>query len=393
MRIVYCGCFRLPNFDAAAPRVLNNAKIFRETGHSVRFISWGGKYRETDLCSDGKYRVDGFEYVITDELDAAGGFLDKLKVKLQRGRKSIRLLDEMEVRPDLVVMYNADYWWTKKMIKFCGEKRIKLCNDITEWYDNNELHLTDIILNAINMRWLQHQIPNKIVISSMLEKYYAESNNLRLPPLCDPSEKKWSATVEDERVRPFDGITLIYAGNPAKKDCVHTVINAVNTLANEGKAIRFLILGITREAYMKQHAQSLLSTSLHENVMFLGRVSQDLIPAYYKMADFMVLLREPNRKSMAGFPTKFAESMTAGVPVICNATSDLAQYVIHGETGFMVKGFSYEDILDCLRNHVLTLSKDMVSYMRNETKAHGGCFSWNSILYKKELSKFIDSLK
>ena len=392
MNIIYIGAFRLPNLDAAAPRVLNNAKVFRTLGHNVQFISWGGQYRKEDLCADGKYRACGFEYRISGDLPLGGSIIERIETKLFRGQKSIKMLKSMP-KPDLIIIYNAINSFSKQMIKYCQKNGIKLANDLNEWYDNNELHLNDILPNYINMTHTQHKIRNKIVISSFLNNYYAESNNVIIPPLCDPEETKWSATVEDERVRPFDGITLIYAGNPAKKDCVHTVINAVNTLANEGKAIRFLILGITREAFMKQHAQSLLSTSLHENVMFLGRVSQDLIPAYYKMADFMVLLREPNRKSMAGFPTKFAESMTAGVPVICNATSDLAQYVIHGETGFMVKGFSYEDILDCLRNHVLTLSKEMVSYMRNETKAHGGCFSWNSILYKKELSKFIDSLK
>lgn len=152
-----------------------------------------------------------------------------------------------------------------------------------------------------------------------------------MPLLCDPEEPKWSITVEDKRVKPFDGITLIYAGNPVKKDCVHSVINTVNTLANEGKAIRFLILGTTRDACMKQYAQLLFSTSLHENVMFLGRVSQYLIPAYYKKADFMVLLRESNRKSMVEFPTKFAELMTVGVPVITQETSDLTKHVINGK--------------------------------------------------------------
>lgn len=112
---------------------------------------------------------------------------------------------------------------------------------------------------------------------------------------------------------------------------MHSVINTVNTLANEGKAIRFLILGTTRDACMKQYAQLLFSTSLHENVMFLGRVSQYLIPAYYKKADFMVLLRESNRKSMVEFPTKFAELMTVGVPVITQETSDLTKHVINGK--------------------------------------------------------------
>lgn len=391
MRIVYCGCFRLPNFDAAAPRVLNNAKIFREAGHTVQFISWGGRYRKTDLCSDGKYRVDGFEYVITDELDTVGGFFIKLKAKLQRGRKSLQLLENMRLKPDLVVMYNADYWWTKTMIRYCRERRIKLCNDITEWYDNNELHLTEVIPNAINMKWLQRKVPNKIVISSMLQRYYAESNTLRLPPLCDPSEKKWSATVEDDRVRPFEGITLIYAGKPAKKDCVHSVINAVNTLANEGKSIRFLILGTTRDSYIKQYRQSLHSVSLNENILFLGRVSQDLIPAYYKKADFMVLLREPNRKSMAGFPTKFAESITSGVPVITNATSDLKQYVVNRTTGFLVSGYDYESILATLRWSVLPMCKEDLERMKCSVRYSQSSFAWCS--YVTDFKKFCANIR
>ena len=378
MRIVYCGCFRLPNFDAAAPRVLNNAKAFRKMGHEVKFISWGGKYREEDLCEDGMYRVDGLEYVITHELDATGGFFNKLKAKLKRGQKTLMLLEQIIEKPDLIIMYNADCSWTRKMQKFCNQYKIKLANDITEWYDNKELQLADIIPNYINMTSTQRLIKNKIVISSFLNSYYSESNNIIIPPLCDPEEPKWSATVEDDRVKPFDGITLIYAGNPAKKDCIHSVINAVNTLANEGKAIRFLILGTTRGAYMKQYAQLLLSTSLHENVKFLGRVSQDLIPAYYKKADFMVLLREPNRKSMAGFPTKFAESMTAGVPVITNATSDLTKYVINGKTGFLVEGYDYESILFTLRSSLFTIRKEDVKKMKkNCVHSANLTFDWH----------------
>lgn len=393
MRIVYCGSFRLPNYDAAAPRVLNNAKLFRNAGHSVKFISWGGRYRDADLCSDGKYRVDGFEYVITNEMDAVGGFFTKLRGRVQRGRKSFHMLQEMPEKPDLIIMYNADYWWTRKMLSYCQENHIKLANDITEWYDNNELHLVDIIPNAINMKWLQRKVKNKIVISSYLNNYYKESNNLQLPPLCDPTENKWSSEVDDERIKPFDGITLIYAGNPAKKDCVHTVINAVNLLAQEGKAIRFLILGITRDDYLQQYRHLLQSEKLHSNIVFLGRVSQDLIPAYYQKADFLVLLREPNRKNNMGFPTKFAESMTAGVPVICNATSDLKRYVIDGETGFIVNGFSLSDIMDCLQNQVLGCSKEKLALMKKETQKRNVCFACNSEAYKNKVKQFLDNLE
>ncbi len=35
MNILYIGAFRLPNLDAAAPRVLNNAKAMREAGYNM----------------------------------------------------------------------------------------------------------------------------------------------------------------------------------------------------------------------------------------------------------------------------------------------------------------------------------------------------------------------
>lgn len=390
MRIIYIGTFRLPCYDAAAPRVLNNAKIFRAIGHEVSFISWGGKYREQDRCEDGKYRVDGFEYVITGELDAVG-FINRVKSRLFRGKKTMNLLLRMRVNPDLIIMYNAGYSQTKRMMRFCESRGVKLANDITEWYSNNELRVTGIIPNALNMKGLQHKVLNKIVISSMLDNYYPESNNLLLPPLCDLSELKWNQTVEDERITSFEGITMIYAGNPAKKDCLHTVINAVNGLAAEGAPIRFLILGTTREAYWRNYHNLIGGSQLHSNIIFLGRVSQELIPAYYKKADFMVLLREPTRKSNAGFPTKVAESMTAGVPVICNETSDLASYVHDGENGFIVDGYSLHDIMKVLRDKILPLKREDINRMKDATAQSNSAFVYSS--YKNEAREFLNNLK
>ena len=390
MRIVYCGCFRLPNFDAAAPRVLNNACAMKQCGHHVSFISWGGEYREDDINDNGKYMINGMEYTITGELDFIG-LAGKVRGRFTKGRKTLKLLKQMQEKPDLIIMYNADRWFTRMIIRFCRTNNIKLANDITEWYDSNELHFPDILPNYINMTYTQHKVQNKIVISSFLDKYYSESNNILIPPLCDPNEPKWATDVVDERVKPFDGVTLIYAGNPVKKDCIHSVVNAVNTLANEGESIRFLILGSTRESYMKTNLHTLVNTTLHENVLFLGRVSQNLIPAYYKKADFMVLFREPNRKSMAGFATKFAESMTAGVPVITNATSDLSKYVINGKTGFLIEGYDYEKILSILKKKVLKLHKLDIKVMKENVKSSNKDFDWHN--YIDKFREFIEKLR
>lgn len=390
MNIIYLGSFRLPNLDAAAPRVLNNARALRALGHNVSFISWGGKYRDEDLCNDGVYRIDEFNYIISGDLSVGGSLRNRLLTKLFRGQRSFKILKSLPT-PDIIIIYNADYSLSKKMIRYCKAKQIKLVNDITEWYASNELHLTDILPNYINMTRTQHNIANKIVISSFLDNYYSRSNNILVPPLCDPGDKKWQATIEDVRISHFNGITLIYAGTPARKDCIHTVINAVNTLANDGHAIRFLILGTEREVYLRHYKKYLSNTLLHENIIFLGRVSQDVIPAYYRKADFMVLLREPNRKCMAGFPTKFAESMTAGVPVITNATSDLSKYVINGKTGFLVDGYDYNNIIYTLENKVLTLCHNDINEMKNRVKVSSNCFDWHSYIDKFKL--FLDNMR
>lgn len=390
MYIIYTGCFRLPNHDAAAPRVLNNARIMQLRGHKVSFISWGGQYRQSDLCDDGKYRIDGMEYIITGELDPMGTIFDRVTSKVRRGEKTMKLLEHMNCMPDLIVMYNADYRWTKRMLRYCKSQDIKLANDLTEWYDNNELHFMDRFPNYVNMSCLQKKVPNKICISSYLNDYYSGSNNLLLPPLCNHSEAKWSATIDDDRIKPFEGITLIYAGNPAKKDCVHTVINVVNKMARKGMDLRFLILGTTRESYLERYSDVLESKDLHENILFLGRVSQDLIPAYYKKADFMVLLREPTRKNMAGFPTKFAESMSAGIPVIANATSDLGKYIVNGKTGFIVDDEKAESLEKTLST-VLNLTRDAIELMKQTTKASNEAFDY--IHRKTEMEMFLNKLR
>ena len=49
---------------------------------------------------------------------------------------------------------------------------------------------------------------------------------------------------------------------------------------------------------------------------------------------------------MAGFPTKFVESLGAGCPVITNYTSDLSLYLKNGFNGFVVKDLNVTSILD-----------------------------------------------
>ena len=194
MNIIYLGTFRLPNYDAAAARVLGVAKALRESGHRVSFISWGGRYQPEDKAMDGVYRTSGFQYIITNELDAGVNFRTKLKGVLSRGRVTKQLLNNWPEKIDVIITYNGSliYW----LLKFCKRNGIKLINDMTEWYSYAEQRPAEWIPYAYNMLVVQKRVANKIVISSYLNRYYSKTHNVIVPATSDGEEAKWCQKLD-----------------------------------------------------------------------------------------------------------------------------------------------------------------------------------------------------
>lgn len=387
MRFLYLGSFRLPNGDAAAARVLNVARALRLAGHEVSFVSWGGNEQWEDTGTGKEYEVDGFPYVVTNEIDFKGGIVEKAKAWLTQGEKTKQILRERLGQYDAVISYNGSIisW----LVGFCRKHKIILVSDLTEWYSYSELKLLDIPGYIWNMCVTQKKVDHKITISSYLADYYKTSHNIVIPATCDAAEEKWHVGKEKaiKVAGTFDGITLIYAGNPARKDAVHHAINAVQRLIDEGYPIRFLLLGTQRETYLKNYSDLLSKKVLSEKIQFMGRISQDDVPSYYSIADFMVLLRKSNRKSNAGFPTKFAESMTSGTPVIANLTSDLGRYLMDGETGFVVSEASEKAIYQVLLEKVMPLDRIQIERMKHKVVAVAKGLDYHA--YEKALASFM----
>lgn len=350
MTIVYTGSFRFPAQDAAAARVLSNAKALRELGHEVVIVSWGGKPREEDK-KEGKYIYDGFEYIHTGELlDAKKPLVKRIINLFNRGNKTISLL-RLRKKTEVIIAYNPPFFFTKKCIRYCKKNSIRFVTDLTEWYAPSEFlggkWSPFYWLNEVNMRKTLISVKNKVVISSYLNSYYLQSNNLLVPPLVDIEETKWKKELSTlpEVIRNHKGIKLIYAGNPARKDLLSNILQAV--LSFNGK-FQLIILGVNNHQGIGYADKELLE-QYPDCIVFLGKIPQEDVPSYYKIADFSILAREPNRKNMAGFPTKIAESYAAGCPVILNGTSDLMDYVVDGKNAIVLKGYTSAAIKDGLQ--------------------------------------------
>ena len=205
---------------------------------------------------------------------------------------------------------------------------------------------------------IQPRLDGMIAISRYLADYYKEKlPTVCIPPLVDLKENKWYEIAEESH----NGVRIAYAGSPGRnKDKLNLIMEALSQV--EGIVFRFEVIGIDKEQYLRYYPEhSDLIEKMGEKVVFRGRVTHQQALDHIKQADFSMFVREINRVTMAGFPTKFAESISCGTPVLTNRTSDLDEYLVNGENGFWLT----DDLNNSLMP-ILSLQTDRLHQMKEE---------------------------
>lgn len=368
--IIYVGSFYFPNGDAGGTRVLGIGKALRAAGYRVVFAGMESRGREEDCQPNGEYCYQGFSYV--PESDHGRGRLFRLKRGLlthATGTTTMQRLHAMDLSTaQAIITYGGPSLLLWQLVHFCRKRRLALMVDCTDWYDPG--HVLGGALGPIRwdselrMRWLQPKIGRVIVVSSFLDHYYRNRgcDIVRIPPLVDmnqPDRQPAAHTVRDDGV-----LRLVYAGSPGKKDLLMPVIHALRELQAAGAPVRLHLAGISRpvaDAYMGEHSS--LLEDLGEAIVYHGRVSHPVAVALVAQADFSILMRPNERFANAGFPTKLVESLSLGVPIITNLTSDIGEYVRDGKEGIVFEGTDPEAFAAAVRR-VLVMPKEQWMAMR-----------------------------
>ena len=319
--IVYIGGMEMPDGNAAAHRALNNSKIFRDLGYEVVFVG-----------VDRSINSDCYEE------KSFGGF-KSFPSKYPTGAKEWikRLLDSKHIEfvldkfSDLkfVVCYNMHALPLSRVIKYCKKRNAKVVADATEWY-GNEFSLFPVkfikwLDTKICMTKLQKKVDGMIAISEYLYDYYKGSvkNIIKLPPLVDTSEDIWAGEVE----KSGDAVEFIYAGQPGKdKDDLGFIVEAFS-LVNKDKNYKFKVIGCLKDEFLTLYPEKAdCLNKIGDRVEFVGRLSHEESVRALRESDYSVFIREKTRKNDAGFPTKFAECVTAGVGIIASDVSNISDY-------------------------------------------------------------------
>ncbi len=373
---VICLTFNnFPNQDAGSVRLLALAKGIAEAGYVVKIISMGKN------VTNGWQRVEDGIYHMSVR-NAKTGKISLLKNYLMFNSKVNLELDKIDDLKAVFVFNTFYYVFDNRYLMKLG---VPLIYDSTEWYNACEFKQRffsfEYISNSIIVKHKLHKPWKVIAISRLLEKHYQKKGLevKRIPAVMDVNSFPCITYEPNEKIK------VVYAGSPGKKDALFMIIEGLSLLPETVRnKYDFRIIGSTEAQFVEQNK----SQEIPANVTFVGRLPREQVISELATADYTTFLRDNKMRFVnAGFPSKLAESMSMGVPVITNLTSDLSDYLSDGEDAIIVEGFTSKDYAEALIK-VTEISRDKLVEMHKKARQTSvECFDYSN--YSIDLGNLI----
>ena len=380
--IYFVGGFQLPNKNASAIRVMTMASMFSKLGYEVKVI---GKIengadtieisKDITLLNIKNNKTNKYDYFYSSKV---------VRNYIEKEEKHIHC----------VFTYNYPSIGLYLINEMCKKKGIPTGMDVTEWY-GYEPHYLHIVLykyidTFIRMRLILKKMSNLICISQyLLNKYKENSNTIYIPYVMETNK---NFVIEKKALHKTKKKTFIYAGSPGKtlhKEWLPYIVNSFLELSSLGYDFSLKIIGITADEYCKATRISREVLDNNTKIKFYGKLHHSDVISNLQQSDFSIFFREKNRVTMAGFPTKFAESLANGIPVITNPTSDIESFITNGKNGFLIKELNTNEILLNLKK-ILDMSYADVNEMKNYCQKNNPFVSEK---WGKQIEDFLHQIK
>lgn len=398
--IIYVGGFELPDLNAAAQRVVANALIFRDLGYRVVLV---GLTRRADAPAIGP--VPGFDIRGLEAWEAPYPEGNRQWLGRVVSIESVKCVTEA-VRTDdpvrAIIAYNHPAVSQWRLLAYARSLGAKGVADVTEWYADERLNrVSSVVKNLdgrLRMNIVNRRMDGLITTSPFLSDYYRRPGHplVELPTLMDEAPGTAEAATPDGFPKK-----LFFAGSgfdPASaarsregpKERLDLVVEQLAVAARRGGRFTLDAYGVTLKDYVEvrpDHAE--IITQLGDSLRFHGRRTRDEVRQALRRADYSIFLRSESRVTLAGFPTKYGESIAFGTPVLTNPLPNVMRHHQEGQTGFLLDIVSEERSVEALIG-ALTCTASKVQEMKDFCGA-SGMFHYSR--YLEPLSAFISELE
>ena len=167
-------------------------------------------------------------------------------------------------------------------------------------------------------------------------------------PLLEQSQSRVSCIPNGVDLDRFDvdeptvNGRIVFLGRLAPKKRVSDLIRAFDRVATDYPGAELVVVG---EGPLEEELRGLAADlGAADRVTFTGRVESEEIPRYYASAELFVL-----PSVWEGHPLTLLEAWAASRPVIASDVEGIAEFVDHGETGYLVEARDTDALADAIR--------------------------------------------
>lgn len=354
--VLIVGNFEFPDGNAAGKRVLGIGLIFKQLGFQPVFVGVDKTLPANHNIEETRREGYGMSAYCLSYPQGLFGWMNyqkpfenTLNVIQEIGKENIAAFVAYG-NPCVSILMN-------KFRKWCRENDIFFIADCVDWIEFSEKGFVHNIIKFLDTNFQKRYVIARadavIAISRYLYEFYSKTtrNVMLLPPVTDVrlnrdevlrSLEKYNLAGGSDRRKSF-----VYAGSPfwinpdstpdTFKDRLDRTVELFYKVFQKTDRFTFDIYGITKEEYLivlPRHQKMLDEMVAH--VIFHGNYAIKELERRIINADFSVLHRDDNLVTQAGFPTKVSESVSLGVPVITEKTSNIVDYIITGYNGILI---------------------------------------------------------
>ena len=368
-----------PQGSAMASRIKSFCYLFKDIGYDVHVIS--GKLEGENVIYNKTINEDAYSYEIVKSNRS-------YRMQSYFGNENLtKVVDEYLKNNivDLVFMTSLNASFVK-VFNILKKYNKKIILEQCEWYDPSSFTLGKYDFRYLrfikNIKKEYIKADGIISISRLLNDYYLNNKckTIRIPSILNIDNKPCNFETKNNK------INLIYTGNASKsKELIEPILIALNSKNEYYDKFEFNIYGLNKEQLFDKVSDKSL---IKDNIIAHGNVAQDKIERILLEVDYQIFIRPNRRSSNAGFPTKLAESMAVGTPVISNDTGDICLYLKDGINGYVCKGINPQDICDVFDR--IIKEQNYCEFRKNARKTAEDYFNYKE--YINIMKDFIDTL-
>lgn len=257
------------------------------------------------------------------------------------GREAARELDDLLSRErwDAIIYHGRSWLASKRFLKATRKHIVPVIPYQVEYHDF-AFHLLasgQLADGAMYRKFILRKSPAMIGISRFWQQWADREHlpNVIIPAFADVDPNRQPISHPRQMTDPFH---IVFVGGWGARELPTTLFAGLERAVEQGVDVRLTVVGDIGRSRTERAAQQDFRKRLRlkARTTFAGWLSRDKLMEQLSQAHAFILLREDNRETQALFPTRLPEYLSLGIPLIVSTAGDLAVYLEHGKSAWLI---------------------------------------------------------